>query len=234
MHTFLQEVECFVDKKTLGRQLVSEVTDIIGVKPALFFSLQYDTKDGRRKFLSLNKCVLDHKLDKRHKPLQMYLRLRIYPPREVPLNVGNTRLVVYRELKQAISTGELICPAEVVANLNRLAEEERIEDYLHEIAEKLENYGVTQFNMKREDGYPILFRTTISGIKITAGNEKLEIPFSKMKNVDRKNKALIINQLAPAPDVKVIGPDSNFVKEVQEIIMIYYAVHKQLNAAHLN
>lgn len=228
VHTFLQEVETTIDKKTIGRQLVLEVTDAISVKPTYFFSLQYDTKDGRRKFLSLEKAVLDHKIDHRHKSLHLYLRLRVHPPNPGDIQQENTKLIIYRELKQAVETGEMNCTAKTHDDLSNFSKHDRMEDYLNTVAENVESYGIERYNMKRDDGYPVLLSVSLSGMAIKAGTATSEIPFSKLKQAARGRKSLTIVPVAPAADVKLLGPDSSFVKEVQETIMVNYYVHKQL------
>ncbi|XP_068207626.1 moesin/ezrin/radixin homolog 1-like isoform X1 [Palaemon carinicauda] len=228
VHTFLQDVETAIDKKTIGRQLVLEVADIISVKPTYFFSLQYDTKDGKRKFLSLEKPILDHKIDTRHAFLQLYLRLRVQPTNPADIKEENTKLIIYREIKQAIETGELNCSGKIHDDLSHFSKHERIEDYLNTVSKNVEGYGIMKYNMKRDDGYPVLLSVDVRGVSIRAGTEESEIPFSKMKQVARGRKSVTLMPLAPAAEVKLQGSDSSFAKEVQETIMVNYYVHKQL------
>ncbi|XP_064082269.1 uncharacterized protein LOC135198534 [Macrobrachium nipponense] len=120
------------------------------------------------------------------------------------------------------------CIAKVHDDLSNFSKYDRMEDYLNTVAENVETYGITRYNMKREDGYPVLLSVNLKGMTIRAGTATSEISFSKMKQVARGRKSLTVIPVAPGADVKLLGPDSCFVKEVQETIMVNYYVHKQL------
>ncbi|KAK4305464.1 hypothetical protein Pmani_022647 [Petrolisthes manimaculis] len=160
----------------------------------------------------------------------MFLKVRIFPQRPSCLPDSAVQNLVYLQVKEAISSEELICPASLTTKLEVLARQERMEEYLQE-AEELDEYGKWHFVMTRpQDATPVRVSVATSGISVTADNRIHEFPFNEIREILPSGKKLTVKQVSKSlPPAVFLGPDSKFVKDVYYLASIhlqFYLVNK--------
>lgn len=129
------ELEFAIQQTTTGKQLFDQVVKTIGLREVWFFGLQYTDSKGDLTWIKLYKKVTSQDV-KKENPLQFKFRAKFYPE-----DVGQeliqdiTLRLFYLQVKNAILSDEIFCPAETSVLLASYAVQARHGDYnssLHE------------------------------------------------------------------------------------------------------
>lgn len=123
------ELEFAIQQTTTGKQLFDQVVKTIGLREVWFFGLQYTDSKGDLTWIKLYKKVTSQDV-KKENPLQFKFRAKFYPE-----DVGQeliqdiTLRLFYLQVKNAILSDEIFCPAETSVLLASYAVQARHGDY---------------------------------------------------------------------------------------------------------
>lgn len=129
------ELEFAIQQTTTGKQLFDQVVKTIGLREVWFFGLQYTDSKGDLTWIKLYKKVTSQDV-KKENPLQFKFRAKFYPE-----DVGQeliqdiTLRLFYLQVKNAILSDEIFCPAETSVLLASYAVQARHGDYNSSIHE---------------------------------------------------------------------------------------------------
>lgn len=123
------ELEFAIQQSTTGKQLFDQVVKTIGLREIWYFGLQYTDTKGYPTWLKLNKKVMQQQIMK-EQTLQFRFRAKFYPEsvdQEIIQDI--TLRLFYMQVKEAILTDEVYCPAETSVLLASYAMQAKYSDY---------------------------------------------------------------------------------------------------------
>jgi hypothetical protein len=123
------ELEFAIQASTTGKQLFDQVVKTIGLREVWWFGLQYEDDKGYLTWLKLNKKVLAQDLSK-ETPLRFKFRVKFYPEDvQEELIQDVTQRLFYLQVKDAILSDEIYCPAETIVLLSSYAVQAKYGDF---------------------------------------------------------------------------------------------------------
>ncbi|XP_042892488.1 uncharacterized protein LOC122266720 [Penaeus japonicus] len=233
--TAVKDVDLVIEAKTKGWQMILDIALAIGMQQTehtLWFGVQYVNKKGHRKWIKDNRYVLDHRLDKRKKPLQFALRVKVFPEIFSKVDDRIAQVLIYRQLREHIEKGELNCPQDKIEVLTKLAEDDNIEGYMN-AARNLEEYGKMYFKLTRADGARVDLTVNHSGITVSCRNENSAITFEEIQVTKTGKTSVCITKAGQASKaIKYKTEKPRSCKKVVEAIESYLEVYRQTRNVH--
>lgn len=127
------ELEFSIQSTTTGKQLFDQVVKTIGLREIWYFGLQYTDTKGFPTWLKLNKKVLGQDV-KKDPTLQFKFRAKFYPEDVAEEIIQDITLrLFYLQVKEAILSDEIYCPAETSVLLSSFAMQSKYGDYSSEL-----------------------------------------------------------------------------------------------------
>lgn len=257
------ELEFAIQSSTTGKQLFDQVVKTIGLREIWYFGLQYVDTKGYIAWLKLNKKVLKQQI-KKENPLQFKFRAKFFPEdvsEEIIQDI--TLRLFYLQVREAILSDDIYCPAETTVLLASYAMQAKYGDYLGEkrhqkngssghlandrllpdrvkdqfklspdqweerivtwwtehrgmlkedammeylkIAQDLEMYGVSYFEISNKKTTPLWLGVDALGLNIYEKNDRLSpkigFPWSEIRNISFNDKKFVIKPVdKKAPD----------------------------------
>uniref|UniRef100_A0A915J930 Moesin/ezrin/radixin homolog 1 n=1 Tax=Romanomermis culicivorax TaxID=13658 RepID=A0A915J930_ROMCU len=248
------ELEFAIQSSTTGKQLFDQVVKTIGLREIWYFGLQYIDSKGYIAWLKLNKKVLKQRI-KKENPLQFKFRAKFFPEdvsEEIVQDI--TLRLFYLQVREAILSDDIYCPAETTVLLASYAMQAKYGDYLGEkrqqkngsgghlandrllpdrvkdqfklspdqweerivtwwtehrgmlkedammeylkIAQDLEMYGVSYFEISNKKTTPLWLGVDALGLNIYEKNDRLSpkigFPWSEIRNISFNDKKFVI------------------------------------------
>ncbi|XP_041827777.1 LOW QUALITY PROTEIN: ezrin-like [Melanotaenia boesemani] len=229
------EQEFPIKPNTKGSQLLAQVASSIGLREVSFFGLQFVNAKGSIKWLKLEKKVLSQNV-KKETPLRFKLRVRFYPKdtmKELILN--STRKLFFLQVEEDIRSKAICCPPETAdllasyANQAKCGEEGAMMEYLR-IAQDLEMYGISYFEIKNTEGTELWLGVSMQGLNIYTKENKLtptsKFPWSDIKKLSYVSKKFIIRLTEKtAPNIIYYSPEEHANKDIIQLCMGYHSLH---------
>ncbi|KAG7154756.1 FERM domain-containing protein 4A-like 2 [Homarus americanus] len=210
----MDDYHVVMDQKAVGRELLAQVLEEVGVKEQEWFGLQYKDDDNFWHWLVHDKKVLSQRVSEKNDPIVMFLKVSI----------------VYVQVRVAIESEEILCSSKESSVFKELAEADKVEEYLTK-AEMMSEYGWWHFLMTRpQDTTPARVSVGLTGLILTVDNRKFDFPFSEVDEVWASGKKLMIKYVCKnISTTTFMGPNNNFTKDFQFLANAHH--HHYLHSA---
>lgn len=128
------ELEFAIHPSTTGKQLFDQVVKTVGVREVWYFGLQYVDTCGELSWISLNKKVLQHDLNKEQSPLQFRFRVKFYPEDAAHEIIQEITLrLFFLEVKEYILRDDVYCSPETAVLLASYAAQVKFGDMYNDV-----------------------------------------------------------------------------------------------------
>uniref|UniRef100_A0A3B5LCT5 FERM domain-containing protein n=1 Tax=Xiphophorus couchianus TaxID=32473 RepID=A0A3B5LCT5_9TELE len=241
------ELEFSFNGNTKGRQLLEQVARTIGLREIWYFGLQFVDNRGLASWLVEDKKVTEQNV-KNETPLQFRFRVQYYPEDvDEELIQDVTRKLFFLQVKEHILSDEIYCPPETAVLLASYAvqakygeydksvhrreylsserllpkREDAIIEYL-KIAQDLEMYGVSYFEIRNKKGTELWLGVDALGINIYPKDDRLTpkigFPWNEIGNVSFDNKKFVIKPMdKKSPHIMFHGTQPRIHKGIMQL-----------------
>lgn len=221
-----------IPKSTTGGQLYEQVTKTIGLQETQYFGLQFVNNKGFLMWIKDQKKVTDQNV-KKEVPLQFKLKVKIYPKRVELLNQDVTRKLFLLHVKDLILSNDIECPPDTAALLTSYTvqdKEETMMEYL-KIAQDLQMFGVTYFEIKDETGNDMWLGIHALGLniygKLNKQSPHLRFLWTQIENMSCTDEKIHIRmQDKTAPDFKCSSSPLRTNKLIVQLCIGNARVHR--------
>ncbi|KAM8854858.1 radixin-like isoform 2-T2 [Spinachia spinachia] len=248
------ELEFAIQPNTTGKQLFDQVVNTVGLREVWFFGLQCTDSKGYVTWLKLNKKVTRQDVKKENPLQFKLRAKFFPEDVSEELIQEVTQKLFFLQVKEAVLNDENYCPPETAVlvasyavqarvlgqhKLTKEQWEDRIQTWHEEhrsmlredammeylkIAQDLEMYGVSYFEIKNRKGTELWLGVDALGLNVYEHEDKLSpkigFPWSEIRNISFNDKKFIIKPIdKKAPDFWFYAPRLRINKRILALCM---------------